>query len=189
MASLTTATFDVTPKSNRRQPTAVGRTPARASPRCSSTVVRPLAFVVILYIGPGEIARRWSRSPSPSAISWRLFVGANKLFDLTYDRWTLFLAIAGFVRRVRRVPRRSTATGCSANSSPRPWAWALIGGAPPVLVMFLRRARPVRQRARLPLGVAGFAGLGVLVAVGVRRVVATRPRLGQAARVHRHRRR
>ena len=124
-----------------------------------------LGVLVVIYIGPGEIVEMLLKIAVALALSTGLFVGANKLFDLTYDRWTLFASIAGFsvgfvtflILDGNRLLRDLT---------PRPWAWALIGGLATGVVMFAVTA-PRQPGARLPLAIGGFAGLGVLTALAV----------------------
>jgi ABC-type sugar transport system permease subunit len=164
---MTTAALDV--------PSDVERSTQRREPGGSSrpplaTMIKYLVFgtlgvLVVIYIGPGEIGEMLLKIAAALAISTGLFVGANKLFDLTYDRWTLFSSITGFAvgfvvflildgnRLLRDV-------------SPRPWAWALMGGVAAAAVMFALSA-PRQERVRLPVAVAGFAGLGVLVALSI----------------------
>jgi alpha-glucoside transport system permease protein len=84
---------------------------------------------------------------------------------MVYDRWTLFLTIVGsvigFVTFLVLDGNRTL-----RELDPRPWAWAVIGGLAAGAVLFLLGA--VREPVpRLWLGIAGFAGLGVLVAVAV----------------------
>ena len=50
-----------------------------------------LGVLVVIYIGPGEIVETLLKIAVALALSTGLFVGANMLFDLIYDRWTLFL--------------------------------------------------------------------------------------------------
>ena len=164
---MTTAALDV--------PADVERSVQQRRPRGSSrpplaTMIKYLVFgalgvLVVIYIGPSEIGEMLLKIAVALAISTGLFVGANKLFDLTYDRWTLFSSIAGFavgslvfvVLDGNRLLR---------DLSPRPWAWAAIGGVATGVVMFALSA-PREERARVPVAVAGFAGLGVLVALSI----------------------
>ena len=95
--------------------------PDRSSRPSLATVVKylvsgVLGVLVVIYIGPSEIGEMLLKIVVALAISTGLFVGANKLFDLTYDRWTTFSTIAGFAVGVDHVRSSSTATDCSATS-------------------------------------------------------------------------
>ena len=86
-----------------------------------------LGVAVMLYIGPGEIAEMLVKILVALVFSLALFVGANKLFDLTYDRWAMFSAIAGFIVGFV-VLLVLDGNRLLRDISPRPWAWALIAG-------------------------------------------------------------
>jgi alpha-glucoside transport system permease protein len=146
------------------------RRPGGSSGPPLATVIKFLVFgslgvLVVIYIGPGEIIDMLLKIAVALVLSTGLFVGANKLFDLTYDRWTLFASIAGFavgfvtflILDGNRLLRDLT---------PRPWAWAVIGGVATGVVMFAISS-PRQQGARLPIAVGGLAALGVLSALAV----------------------
>lgn len=124
-----------------------------------------LAIVALVYVGPSEIGEMLLKVLVGVGLSTVLFVGANKLFDLVYDQWTLFCSASGFtvgfvtllVLDGNRLLR---------DIGPRPWIWAVIGGAAAGAVLFALSA-PREQMARLPLAVAGFGALGVLVALAI----------------------
>lgn len=130
-----------------------------------SVLTLGLGVFLVVYIGLGEAGATVLKVLAAVGISAAVFVGANKLFDLAYGTWTLFCTLAGLavgfptflVLDGNRVLR---------DLDPQPWAWAVIGGVAVSAVMFALSA-PREQLARLPLAVAGFAGLGVLVAVAV----------------------
>ena len=136
-----------------------------------------IAIVAFLgvYVGPSEMFQTLVKVAVAVVLSGALFVGANLLFDLAYDRWTLFNtivgAITGFVlygvldnMGVLRplYDKRVNMLG-QGPFDVNGWLWALIGGAALALVMFLLSA-PRQQLARLPLAVVGFTGFGVLTA-------------------------
>jgi alpha-glucoside transport system permease protein len=134
------------------------------------TIARFLLTVAVIgllvyFVGFSDIATTILKVVVAVGISMGLIVGLNLLFNMVYDRWTLFLTIVG------------SGIGCVTflvldgnrtlrELDPRPWAWAVIGGLAAGAVLFLLGA--VREPVpRLWLGIAGFAGLGVLVAVAV----------------------
>ena len=129
---MTTAALDV--------PADVERSVQQRRPHGSSrpplaTMIKYLVFgalgvLVVIYIGPSEIGEMLLKIAVALVISTGLFVGANKLFDLTYDRWTLFSSIAGFAvgflvflvldgNRLLRDPRRARGRGRQSGASPR----------------------------------------------------------------------
>jgi ABC-type sugar transport system permease subunit len=163
---MTTAALDVAADVEATQK----RRPGSSSGPPLATVIKFLVFgtlgvLVVIYIGPGEIVEMLIKIAVALALSTGLFVGANKLFDLTYDRWTLFASIAGsaigFVTFLILDGNRLL-----RDLTPRPWAWAVIGGLATGVVMFAISA-PRQPGARLPLAIGGFAGLGVLTALAV----------------------
>jgi ABC-type sugar transport system permease subunit len=124
-----------------------------------------LGVLVVIYIGPSEIGEMLLKILVALALSTGLFVGANKLFDLTYDRWAAFNAIGGFVVGFV-VMLVLDGNRLLRDISPRPWAWAVLGGIALGAVMFVVSA-PRDDAVRRPISVAGFAGLGVLGALAI----------------------
>jgi len=126
-------------------------------------VVAGLVAFLGFYVGAGSMLTTLLKVAIAVGISAAIFVGANLLFDQTYPRWTTFNtavgAVIGFVTLLvldgNRVLREL---------EPRPWLWAVIGGAALGAVMFLLSA-PRQQVARLPLAVVGFAAFGALIAL------------------------
>src|SRR5262245_36254657 len=121
--------------------------------------------LLVYYVGFSDIATTVLKVVVAVAVTMGLIVGLNLLFNTVYDRWTLFLANVGLVigfltfliLDANRVLR---------DIGPRPWVWVAIGGVATAIVLFAQGA--VRDRVpKLWLGIAGFGGLGVLLAVAV----------------------
>ena len=81
---------------------------ARGEPEAKATRITPgsvfrfLIFVAVIaylgvYVGPSEMFSTLVKVVVAVALSAALFVGANLLFDLAYDRWTLFNTIVGAI--------------------------------------------------------------------------------------------
>jgi hypothetical protein len=100
-----------------------------------AVVFGALAIVALVYVGPSEVGSMLLKVVIGVGLSTVLFVGANKLFG-----FVTFLVLDG--NRVLR------------DLDPRPWAWAVIGGAAAGAVLFALSA-PREQVARMPLAVAG----------------------------------
>jgi ABC-type sugar transport system permease subunit len=157
----------------------------------SGGVLRLLVFValaafLLYYVGPGDMSQTALKVALAVALTLALWVGANLLFDQSYDHWTRFNTIigvaVGFVgyfvaqsngslRTLVDDPVRPVGSGLFDDVTgwvTRPLdvnslLWGLIGGAALGLVMFLLSA-PRQQLARLPLAVLGFTGFGLLTA-------------------------
>jgi alpha-glucoside transport system permease protein len=124
-----------------------------------------IVALLVYYVGFAEIGTTILKVVVAVALSMGLIVGLNLLFNMVYDRWTVFLTNVGLVigfltflildgNRVLR------------DLDPRPWAWAAIGGVATATVLFVQGA--VRDPVpKLWLGLAGFGGLGALLAVAV----------------------
>jgi len=137
-------------------------------------LVAVLAFLGI-YVGPGEMGKTLLKVVVAVVLSAALFVGANKLFDQAYGKWTLFNTLIGVaVGFVGFIVLESNGVFRSLFDDRvkilifgpydiNAWLWAVIGGAALGAVMFLLSA-PRQQLARLPLAVAGFTAFGVLTA-------------------------
>ena len=146
------------------------RTPKLGNFATPATILKLvlLAAVVIflvVFVGPSNIGATLLKVAVAVGLSVALFVAASRIFNLAYGAWTSFCSLAGFVvgfvtflvldgNRILR------------DVSPGPWLWAIIGGTAVGSVMFLLSA-PRGRVARLPLAVAGFAGVGVLIALAV----------------------
>ena len=173
--------------------------PARASSGSSSS--SPSSGSSASTSGPSEMVATLLKVVVAVALSAALFIGANLLFDLAYDRWTLFNTIVGADRRVRRLrparERRAAAlavrpAGERARSGSVRRQRVALGAhrrrrAGPRDVP--ARARRARQLARLPLAVVGFTGFGILTALALDESVAPVAGLHQAGHLRRHRRR
>ena len=144
-----------------------GRIPV---PRTPAGIIKTLIAVAVVaflvyYVGPSSIGTTLLKVVSAVGLSVALFVGANLLFNSAYARWTQFATICG------------VAFGCVTfllldgnramrDIGPSPWLWALFGGAAVGALMFLLSS--ARYPAlRLPIGVGGFAAIGLLLALGV----------------------
>ena len=177
------------------RPTREQRRPARFT---SGSVLRLLVFIalaafLLYYVGPGNIAETSLKVALAVFLTVAVWVGANLLFDQTYDHWTRFNTIVGAVlgffgafvagsngslKTLVDHPVRLFGTGvveAITGWSTRPLdinslLWGLIGGAALGLVMFLLSAPPKRL-ARLPLAVAGFTAFGLLTAVALDELV------------------
>ena len=124
-----------------------------------------IVALLVYYVGFAEIGTTILKVVVAVALSMGLIVGLNLLFNMVYDRWTVFLTNVGLVigfltflildgNRVLR------------DLDPRPWAWAAIGGVATATVLFVQGA--VRDPIpKLWLGLAGFGGLGALLAFAV----------------------
>jgi ABC-type sugar transport system permease subunit len=124
-----------------------------------------IVALLVYYVGFAEIGTTILKVVVAVAVSMGLIVGLNLLFNMVYDRWTVFLTNVGLVigfltflildgNRVLR------------DLDPRPWAWAAIGGVATATVLFVQGA--VRDPIpKLWLGLAGFGGLGALLAFAV----------------------
>jgi len=134
------------------------------------TIARVLLTLVLVgflvyFVGPTTIGATLVKVAVAVGLSAAVFVGFNKLFDLTYDRWSLFCAASGFVAGFVLLAILG-GNRALRDFGPDPWLWALLGGAATGVVMFLLSA-PRDQLARIPLAVVGFAALGVLLAVAI----------------------
>jgi alpha-glucoside transport system permease protein len=127
----------------------------------AAVLVALLAFLGF-YVGAGSMVTTLLKVAVAFAISAALFIGANKLFDQAYPRWTVFNTMLGGVIGFT-VFLLLDGNRLLRELSPRPWLWAVVGAAALAAVMFLLSA-PRQQLARLPLAVAGFCGFGVLTA-------------------------
>ncbi len=113
-------------------------------------VVLAVAIVgfLLIYVGPTTIGATLLKAGTAVGITVVLFVGANKLFDLAYTRWTDFCAAAGFIVGFvvflvldgNRALRDIGWTG---------WLWAIIGGAATGTVL-LARQRDARWAGEAP---------------------------------------
>jgi ABC-type sugar transport system permease subunit len=149
-------------------------------------VLGSLAAFLLYYIGPRDIAETTVKVALAVALTAALWVGANLLFDQTYDHWTRFNTIIGaglgfvgyFVAESNDLLRTLVdepvePVGQGVFDDVTGWVtrpldvnsllWGLIGGATLGLVMFLLSA-PRQQLARLPLALLGFTGFGLLTA-------------------------
>ena len=108
-----------------------------------------LVGFLVYYVGPSSIGTTLIKVVGAVGISVALFVGANMLFNSAYGRWTQFATIAASPSGSSR-SSCSTATGRSATSVPRPWLWALIGGAALGALMFLLVVGPLSARCGCP---------------------------------------
>src|SRR5262245_45772005 len=127
------------------------------------------AFLVY-YVGPRTVGATVLKVVAAVGISAAFFIGANKLFDLAYGAWTWFCTIAGFV--VGAVAFGVLDGDHVLRELPgRPWLWALIGGAVTGAAMFAvaavshDRTDSAPSPLRLPVAVASFVAIGVLLAV------------------------
>src|SRR5262245_49751878 len=88
----------VEPKDEIVKKLAVGEPEQKATRFTASNILRLLLLIAILaflgiYVGPGDMITTLLKVVVVVVASAALFVGANLLFDLAYDRWTLFNVI------------------------------------------------------------------------------------------------
>jgi ABC-type sugar transport system permease subunit len=145
-----------------RQPIPLPRSPAAIIKALLAAIV--VAFLVY-YVGPSNVGTTLLKVVAAVGISVALFVGANMLFNSAYSRWTQFAtfcgAAVGFATFLVLDGNRAM-----RDIGPRPWVWAVVGGAAlGVLLFLLSSAR--YPALRLPIAVGGFAAVGLLVALGV----------------------
>jgi alpha-glucoside transport system permease protein len=157
-----------------------GEPEAKGTRITAESVFRFIVLIAIIaflgvYVGPSALLETLIKVAVAVILSAALFVGANLLFDLAYDRWALFNtivgAICGFVLFgvldnmgvLRPLYDQRLNIAGQGPFDVNGWLWALIGGAALALVMFLLSA-PRQQLARLPLAVIGFTAFGILTA-------------------------
>ena len=87
---------DIVRKLARGEPEAKG---TRITPESVFRFIVLIAIVAFLgvYVGPSEMFQTLVKVTAAVVLSGALFVGANLLFDLAYDRWTLFNTIVGAI--------------------------------------------------------------------------------------------
>jgi ABC-type sugar transport system permease subunit len=195
IAGVVAETTGVVEDMEREAGISLARQRLREEPRkpriTSGGVLRLLVFValaafLLYYVGPREMSQTSLMVALTVVLTVALWVGANLLFDQTYDHWTRFNTILGaglgFIGYFVAESNGSLKTlvdkpvrpfGQSLVEDVTGWVtrpldvnsllWGLIGGAALALVMFLLSA-PRRQLARLPLAVLGFTGFGLLTA-------------------------
>jgi hypothetical protein len=163
----------VEPKDEIVRKLAVGEPEQKGTRFTASNILRLLLLIAILaflgiYVGPGDMISTLLKVVVVVVASAALFVAANLLFDLAYDRWTLFNVIVGaisgfvgyFVLSANGIFRSLIDNRVNlAGQGPydvNDWLWALIGGGAVALIMFLLSA-PRQQLARLPLSTIGPA--------------------------------
>ena len=120
---------------------------------------------LVYFVGGQVLVETAIKIAVAVGISVGLFIGANKLFDLAYPKWTLFAGLAGagigFIAFVvldgNRVLRDLPA---------RPWLWGLIGAVALGAAGLVLNA-PSTSAWKLPMSVVTFAALGVLLGVAM----------------------
>ena len=170
----------IEPKDEIVRKLARGEPEAKGTRITGESVFRFIVLIAIVaflgvYVGPSAMFETLVKVTAAVVLSGALFVGANLLFDLAYDRWTLFNtiigAVGGFVLYgvldndglLRSLYDRRVNILGQGPFDVNGWLWALIGGAALALVMFLLSA-PRQQLARLPMATIGFTAFGVLTA-------------------------
>jgi alpha-glucoside transport system permease protein len=173
----------VEPKDEIVRKLAVGEPEQKGTRFTASNILRLLLLIAILaflgiYVGPGDMISTLLKVVVVVVASAALFVAANLLFDLAYDRWTLFNVIVGaisgfvgyFVLSANGIFRSLIDNRVNlAGQGPydvNDWLWALIGGGAVALIMFLLSA-PRQQLARLPLSTIGFTAFGLLTGFAI----------------------
>jgi ABC-type sugar transport system permease subunit len=159
-----------------------------------SNVVRLLVFAalaafLLYYVGPRDIAETTVKVALAVALTAVVWVGANLVFDQAYSHWSRFNAVVGvvvgfvgfFVAEANGVlvslfDDKVRFWGQGVFDDVTGWRttpfdvngllWGLLGGAGLGVVMLLLSV-PRGHGARLPLAVAGFAGMGLLAGVAV----------------------
>jgi len=131
-----------------------------------------IAFLGI-YVGPATMGKTLFKVAVAVALSGVVFVGANKLFDQAYPKWTRFNTfigvVVGFVLYIvlecngafRSLFDDRVKILGGGPWDVNPWLWGGIGALAGGVVMFLLSA-PRATLARLPLAVIGVGGFGAL---------------------------
>ncbi|CAN5778132.1 hypothetical protein BH24ACT5_BH24ACT5_10190 [soil metagenome] len=116
---------------------------------------------LVWYIGRDTVTVTIIRIAVAVGLSAALFIGANRLFDLAYDRWSLFNAIAGaalgFVTFAALAGNR-VFTGLGGNVL----IWGVIGAAIVGAGLFII-ANPQLETQRLAVAVGVFSVVGVVI--------------------------
>lgn len=118
-------------------------------------------FVWLAFAEPAKVGSTLVKVVVAVGLSGGLFIGANKLFDQTADRWDLFSAVVGAVAGGVAFGVLD-ANRILQNIGPRPLVWGLVGVAIGGATGWLL-SRVDDGRQRLLIGVAVGVGVGVLL--------------------------